>query len=351
MKFSSLLCALLPALPAPQDDPWLELDETLVGLEAETPESASHLQLGVLVRTFYAYSNDDIALSTDDTSGVDVDDVDISAQVQYGRFQARVNFDLTKTSELEDAYARWEWTDVASLTLGQFRPRFMRSNTVDPETLLFRDRTLIGAAFDVWDVGAQLAGGFEPLGWWVSVSNGDSGKSDHHLYVARLEWGMYDPPTVYGEGAFGSANYLVADVGGSWFKESQAPTGRNDSGWGGDLAVTYGPWALYAEYLNLAGGADFSVFTESAGSLIALVGNSNPWSLTLSRTWGHERRWQSALRWQESDNAQDARIASASLQFMPRARWIWTCELSDYDADSGDDGFLAQFGVSVGRTR
>lgn len=357
----TLLGALVLALAVParaggesqdesQDDDWLELDNELAAMEqlAAAPEEET-LRYGGLVRAFFAYSDADIVTGGGkDVSGFSLNDVDVFAEIEFDRVRARVSGDLSTGDEfqVQDAYGEWEvLEDYVFVRVGRFKPHILRSASMDPERLVFKERTLLGSLLDEWDDGVELKWGWEPWDFYASVTNGPGGQDPHHMYAFRMDWDFYDPwPEPY-EGAHGAPIYARWKLGFAWYTESSTP---DNTGLGGDAALSLGPWSLHFEYLHLYEGAG-GPLTNQRLTTLAFDGDSDPLALTVG--WHFLEKWQANLRGQRMDNADDTITYGGSLNYYPGESWYsWTADLMQIDSDV-DDGFVAQLGVSFGSTR
>src|SRR5262245_30236029 len=208
------------------DNDWLTLDSEISGLASSLKPSQDGMSWSVLLRAVYSHSSDDI--STDggsDTSGFNFNDADIAFWGNQGSYKWRISADIedndagvaTASTDLslvfEDAYVGWNCGGYFDAMMGQFKPRFSRSNSVDPENLVLIDRTTLGSALDFWDDGIGASGTWEQmLAWYVAVTDGQNGHESDHLYLARGEW-MFGTGAGVLEGARGSSDTLNGTVG------------------------------------------------------------------------------------------------------------------------------------------
>lgn len=352
-----LLGALALALSVPataggesSDDSWLELDNEISASDESLvrTDDKDVIRYGGLVRAFYSYSDADVVTAGGKSvSGVSVNDADIFAEAQFERFRVRVSGDLAEDFEVEDAFGEWEVVeDYVFLRVGRFKPHILRSASMDPEKLVFKERTLLGTLLDQWQDGAEIEWGWEPWEFYGSVSNGETGQEPHHMYTFRMDWDFYDPWLVPYEGGHTAPIYARWKVGFAWYTETSV---HDDTGLGGDAALSLGPWSFHFEYMHLYDGAGGPIDGLRLPTL-TFEGDSDPYAVTAGYCF--DDRWQGNLRFQAMDNTDDTFTYGASINYYPfQDSWYnWVLDVAQVDSES-DDGFLAQFGVSVGSTR
>jgi hypothetical protein len=331
----------VPDAPLPLA-PWRELDAALAGLSSSGADDAR--AWGVLLRAFYTQSASEASAGTDDVAGQVFEDVDAYFSFEHEAVAVRVSADFDQgEAELEDAHATWRGFGWLGLTAGQFKPRVVRSGSLPPDGLLFRERTFLGAAFDTWDDGFELGGHYDQFDYWFAVTDGANGSESDHFWNARAEWALYDAAWEDVEGARGSPNHVRALLGVMVFQDVAQST-SDGGGWGGDLAITFGPYAFHAEWAELddAFARTIDVFN---GYLITL-GDGQPRSGTLSRRVGDEL--EVALRFQNADDADSTEAFGLSAGWTPgggAARFV--ADLALVEGDTRDFS-LFSLGVQVG---
>ena len=338
---------------------WLELDRWLARAVdedaaggADVPEHpVEGLSWGGIVRAFYTYSQDDIATGGgDDISGFSVNDADLYFNVAVGDFVGRVSADFAPDGpELEDGYGTWLVADWFTVTLGQFKPRVVRSGIVDPETLVFKERTFLGASFDFWDVGVQVAGHYDQFDWWLAVTNASTGQRSDHLFVGRGEWAYYDEAWGDVEGAHGAPINLRLLFGIFAYTFTDVP-GDGGDGWGGDMALTMGPHSLHAEVMGIDNGIFLANNSLRDMPSLVLDGRGRPFSATYGYLFAN--RWQLAARYQNLDDDRDTKIFSGAVNWFPLEDGPvgWVLDVTHVDS-KGPDGLVISVGVNVGLSR
>jgi hypothetical protein len=327
-----------------RDDPWAGLDRAVAALAPERADGPfAH---GVLLRAFFSAS---AAEGTDDSDGPDasgflLEDVDAYAAYDQGDVAWRLSVDLDQgTPELEDAFARWQHWEGLALTVGQFKPRVLRSASIPPEALLFRERTFLGAALDDWDDGFELGGHYDQWDYWLTLADGANGSGSDHFTSARVEWALYDAAFEDREGARGAPNHLRALLGVAWFVDA-ALSNSEGGGWGADLALTFGPYSFHGEWAGL--DAEFARTIDVFNGYLITLGDGDPVSATLSRCLGPEA--EVALRFQRADDADDTRSLGFGMDWNPSggpARFVADLELVEGDTR---DFSLFSLGVVLG---
>ena len=225
---------------------WSELDASIAALATDPGEDP--FTWGLLVRAFYTFSAKEAGAGTNDVSGTVLEDADLWLGTDLGELDLRVSADLDEGDlRLEDAHGHWRGFGWLGLTAGQFKPRVARSASLPDDGLLFRERTFLGAAFDAWDDGLELGGHYDQFDYWLAVTNGANGEESDHFWSTRAEWAVYDEAFDEREGAYGAPNHLRVLLGAMYF-EDVALSSSDAGGWGGDLALTFGPYAFHAEW-------------------------------------------------------------------------------------------------------
>jgi hypothetical protein len=331
---------------------WLELDRSVSELAGGLGAPAEGWRAGALLRTFYEYTRDDLGMTPEHVSGVDLHDADVWVETAVGRRVVRVAVELDEIggdAHIEDAYVTLPMAERTRLKLGLFKPRLARSTAVDPEGLLFADRTFVGQIFDTRDAGVELGLDYEEFQWWLSLTNGASELADHHLYTVRGEWNLYDPGLLEREGSRGADRLLHFVFGGTWFQESFTPGTEDAHGFGFDVAFTLGPHAFHAEIMNLGDGVVPTLFDAHLGP-VAGDPNASPYSLTYSCLLNEE--WEVGVRLQGLRDDDDIEAMGVALDWYPvDGPFAIVTNLVDYDSNGPVDGLVFQAGIHLGTSR
>jgi hypothetical protein len=303
----------------------------------------SPFRWGALLRVFYTKAPEeaDVAGSVDDVSGFDFEDLDAYFVYSAADLFARVSFDLDQGDvELEDAHARWQALDWLALTVGQFKPRILISGSVPTSELLFRERTFLGAALDQWDKGLELGGHYDEFDYWLNVNDAENGSASDHFIGARLQWALVESAFDDREGARDAPNYLRALLGLTSFQDDV----QGGGGWGGDFAMTFGPYAFHAEWADL--DEEFSREIDVFDGFLMTLGDGHPYALSLSRRVGEGGEF--AVRWQRADEVDSTDALGLCASWRPgggAARLLADLEL--VDGDTRDFSVLS-IGVELG---
>jgi hypothetical protein len=286
------------------------------------------------------------------------------------RVSADIDFneggDNTAGFVLEDAYVKWNCGGYFDSMIGNFKPRVSRSNSVDPEKLLFIDRSAIGSALDRWDNGLGVSGTWEQAAWYVAIMNGfgpsGGGHTRDHLYVLRGEWNL-GTGAGGSDGAVGSSDTLNATAGLTFLNDdTQAtPGGSSDTdmwlldfhgnasqfGFGGEIAV------INDDFTTVPTDEDFS----NLGTPLNLYGDTKPWCVYGSYLINPE--WEVGVRYEDMDNSETAAGVSAEDNKLLTlgANWYrsggkWQAQYTDVSADgTNPDGSIFEVGFSIGASR
>jgi hypothetical protein len=300
---------------------------------------------GVLVRAYYAWAGEELADSPGDVSGFDLEDADLFVAGRAEDAEWRVSADAGDGSlELEDAYARWRFDEAFALAAGQLKPRVVRSGSIPPERLAFRERTFLGAAFDAWDDGFEVGGHYDQFDYWLTVTDGANGSESDHFWSARGEWALYDAAFDDVEGVGDAPNHLRVLLGAFTF-EDVAQSSSDAGGYGADLALTFGPWAFHGEWASL--GESFQRDADVLEGALVTMGDGDPLSFTLSHRVGD--LGELAVRWQRADDLDDHSSVGAAWR-AHGGGWPLDglgAEVSQIDGD-GLDETLVSVGIALG---
>jgi hypothetical protein len=358
---------------------WLELDSAINGLSSSLQPSQDGMSWSALIRAVYSYSSDEIAIgpgaNAPDVSGLNFNDVDMAFWGNQGPYAWRVSADISNNEGgdnstaflLEDAYVKWNCGGYFDAMMGNFKPHASRSNSVDPEKMLFIDRSSIGSALDAWDNGIGLRGTWEQAAWYVCMMNGSlanpgGGHTRDHLWMARGEWNL---GTGVGDsdGAVGSNDMLNATVGVTFINDDSLGTtgGNSDQDlWLADFHgninnVGFGfEVAAINDDISLATDEDFS----NTFAPLVLSDDSTPWNVSVSYLINPE--WEVGVRYEDLDNNDFGGVSNAgedNTLMTVVANWYrngnagkWQAQWTDVDGDTLD-GSIFEFGYSIGSSR
>jgi hypothetical protein len=305
---------------------------------------ADDFEVGALVRAFWAYADEDLGGGS--VNGFGFHDIDMWAELPIDEYYFRASFEAdTGTARLEDAYIRYVRNENLTAIVGSFKPRVLFSNSIDPELLVFNERTLLGTFFDGWDIGIQASGmAVDKLDYYVSITNGSDGPQDDKLYALRGEWCFQGNDVALQEGQRGLSEEQDVDLGVVFFQD----TGDNAVGFGVDVLARFEKFCLQGEAMSLDDGLGGNVGLKTVP--VSLDGDSLPWAISGSTMLSDNM--QVAGRFQSADNDDGTRVISVALDYFPEAGPIFfVAQVDRYDEDGDNDGFVLQLGASMGRTR
>jgi hypothetical protein len=337
---------------------WLELDREINALTSPSLFQQGGINVSALIRVNGTFGSDDAQTGGgSDITGFELDDIDVAFSGEVGDFGWRINVDADSgVAVLEDAFAWWQFSPYVSARMGQYKPMVFRSNLVDPEDQVMIDRTLLGSAFDFWNLGAGANGKYEMVDWAFNVHNGSDGDSNDSLYTLRVAYDLGQGGGDY-EGAYGGGDDLDATVGAVYVEDDTV--GSDGSLFGVDFYGHYGQIGFHAEIADVDDGfalttaPDFgNYFGGPAGGVQPfLAPDSTPFSLTGSYMLNED--FEVALRYQTVDDADDRTILTAGVNWFQQGHNAkWQANITDVSADTdANEGTFFQIGLVLGSTR
>jgi len=321
--FSAIAIAAASSTGYAAGSDWLQLDQDIASLSS-TINSSEGANVGGLLRTSYR--------DGDTVGGFFHDDADLWFGGALEEFTWRVSFDLgTGGLVLQDAYVTWSCTEEVNVTWGRFLAPVLRSNVLDPENMLFIDRSMLGMAFYNWDSGVSVNGDYNGFGYFISAQNGTDGTGDDLNFVAHVGYDIGNGVSMQ-DGAMKSGDELDGSFGVSY---TDMENDGMDAVLALDFAMTMGQLSGSVEY---ADGSDNDV---AAGL------GQTPWDLTLGYLFADNM--EVAYRYEKTDNAVDDKINTIGLNWYlhgHNAKW----QFNYIDDDSMPDQVIA-VGLTVGASR
>lgn len=299
---------------------------------------------GLLLRPFLTFSASEGGLGSEDVAGNVFEDLDLWAGQEAQVFAWRLQADFEDGSAtLEDAWARFGLGQNAQLRVGQFKPRVVRSASIAEDALLFRARTFLGSAFDVWDDGAELTQRGERWSTTLALADGSNGSEADHFWSLRAELELYESDLAEREGARGAENFLVARWGVATFADV-AQSAKDGGGLAIDLALTYGPYSVALEWAHLQD--EFSREVDVFNGHVFDLGDGDPVSFTFGRRVGEEL--EAAFRYERAEDADDTSATRLGLNWGRKGSFArFVAEVGAMEADSRDFTILSA-GVVMG---
>ena len=329
---------------------WLSLDREIASLATTSAQAAttSGITLSGFIKTSY-YNSDDLpgdpVGGTGELGGFSLNNARVNISGSIGRFSAYVQLEGASAYDSDgsvvdfvgnfvqpystangvgvlDAYAAWSITDEIQLRMGNFRPPVLGSALLDENQLLFLNRTFNGELWSFRDVGVQLNGNFDRLGWWAALQNGLDGQADELSYALRVAFGAMGTGAMV-EGAYG--------VG----------TGTNLT-----LAAAYTDDQFLDDGAAMALEAHFAVNNFAiSGELVDYeedLLDATPWTATASFLINNQ--FEVAARWEDIDDSADTTAITLGLNWYlegHNAKWQINYTTLDSDVTSLEADILA----------
>lgn len=303
-------------------------------------------EFGILLRPFYTFSASEGGLGSEDISGNVFEDLELWLGQSTHAFAWKVTADFEQgEAELEDAWARFRVREDLGFSVGQFKPRVVRSGSIEEDALFFRSRTFLGAAFDVRDDGFELATRGERWSAMLALVDGENGSESDHFWSLRGELELFESEVAGREGARGAENFLVSRLGVATFADV-AQSAQDGGGLAIDLALTYGPYSIAAEWAHLQD--EFTREVDVFNGHVFDLGDGDPMSFTFGRCLNEE--FEAAVRYERAEDADDTTATLVGLNWARKgsvARFV--LEAGMVAADSRDFT-LVSAGVVLGRS-
>lgn len=320
--FSAIALAAASSTGFAAGSDWLQLDQDIASLNS-TISTADGTNVGGLLRTSYRDGGP--------TGGFFHDDADLWFGGSLEEFTWRVSFDLASGGlVLEDAYVNWGCTEDLSVTWGRFNATGLRSGDMDPENMLFIDRSQLGMNFYNWDSGVAIDGNYSGFGYFFSAQNGADGTGDDLLLTAHANYDIGNGVSDI-EGAMKAGDEMDGTIGVTY---SDMENDGLDAILAADFAMTMGQLSGSFEY---ADGND---------NTIGALGNT-PWSLTVGYLFADNM--EVAYRYEDLDTTADDTVNSVGLNWYlhgHNAKW----QFNYIDDDRATDQVIA-VGLAVGASR
>lgn len=365
---------------------WLALDEQLESMASSLQSGGGGVDVGAVVRTYYRHSSDFEDPGGGDVGGFTLENARLYAQGAYGSFDWRFSFGFAEVpfeaddptanaspvlgagavpldappvdqrleAELLDAYARWRLTDLFAIQFGNLNARDSFSGGVDPQGLLFPQRTFLGQLNHEWDLGLQVEGGYgdpeQPsIEWSFAVLNGDDGTQDDLDLRARVDIQVAGKGGSMVEGALAPDGQLGGSLGLFWSDDGDiGQTGVGGTIWGADYRASYGALGFVAEYARF----DADAATAAAQTLFfsdapASAEDVDYWSVTGSALLGEG--FEVAARWEDIGiSTDDTRLTLGLNYYMANHDLKWQLAWVDLGSDDpARDGSVWQLGLTA----
>ena len=234
---------------------------------------------------------------------------------------------------LDDANVTWNQSENLSVTWGQQKLPMFRSSSMDQESMLFIDRSVLGAQYDTYDMGVSISGSNSGLDWTLAAVNGDADPLDQESLnmFAHVDYHMGNGANS-SDGAMLAGDGMDATIGISYMDEQDDGI---DAVLGIDFAMTMGQFSLMVE---LADGDDDAV---AAGL------GSSPSAITAGYLFADNM--EAAFRHDDRDAGDDTSVYTFGLNYYlhgHNAKW----QINYIDDETASDEVIA-IGLTVGASR
>lgn len=304
-------------------DSWASLDRELESLSATLSAQSGGPQIGGWIISSVDYVEDgeidEDTLEVDDSLGFNLRTARIVVSGNVGDYGYKLSYDFGQENflggivgEVKDAYATFKLGDTITGRMGYFKPPTLSSHLIERNRLLFLDRSFIGSSFER-DLGLQVSGDFETVGWWLAVHNGDDGTADEHMFTGRVAVDLMGDGVGAIEGAYGAPDGTALTLAAFFQDDGSFQDG---SRMGFEARMTAGPFSGAAEIVD--NDTD--------------LGDNTPWNVTLSYLFTEQ--YEAALRWEDFDDTADTtRISVGVNRYVMGHDIKWTVQFSTGDSD------------------
>jgi hypothetical protein len=312
---------------------WLELDQDIASLSSSINAEGGASVVGLL-RSSYT--------DTGTTGGWAFEDIVLNFQGSVEDMSWRVSVDLANVDAgatpsvgitLEDAYVSWNCGSDMDIMWGQFNAPMFRSGNIDPESMLFIDRSNLGNLFDAFDEGIGISGSSSGIAWNLVAQNGTDGVGDELFLFAHASYNLGNGACTCCNGALHGGDDMDGTLGISYGDMQNDGT---DAVLGLEFYMTMGQFSLQVE---LADGGDDAI---GAGM------GEGPLGITFGYLFADNL--EAAFRHEDyDDGALDSSSASFGLNYYlhgHNAKW----QINYVDDDLAADEAI-MVGLTVGASR
>jgi hypothetical protein len=356
----SALALTLTGLPAlATDNGWSGLDKEIESLSSSLAAAdGSGPKVSGWIRSSFRFSSDDFYLvGGEDQSGFQFDTVrlEVSGDVS-DNYGYKVSFDLGDGNDaghgtspngaltLRDAYATWRIAEGIKGKMGRFKEPLAHSALTPEPYLIFIDRTAIGAALSVRDLGVAVSGNFDVLNWWFAFQDGIDGQADEYKWTVRVTADLVGTAgDKLVEGAYGAGDNTIVTVGVAYQDDGFLDDGTIIVG---EAALNMGPFSVAAEVADFDDGTDPGTGGVFGRALyINDVAGTTPWDVTL--TYAITPDWELAGRYEDTDDDDDTIAYAVGIDYYIHGHDIkWQAQWKHIDTDNAIDD-SDQIGVGL----
>lgn len=345
----ALTAATTPALAT--ETSWSTTDRDLASLSSSLTQGASGVSVSGFLRSSYLNSSD-----LGDVGGFSMDDAQLWVNGTVGDFSIVLQTEASSSGaqgntigndhglgnlDVLDAYAAWNATEMIKIQMGQFRPAFLGSSALNENSLLFINRSSLGASYAFRDQGIQASGAFGMVNVAVYAQNGGDGVTN------ELAYGFRASATVMGtasanEGALGASGDPSLTVGLGYLTNDGAVA--DDIQMGIDAAFTMGALSVAAEIVDLDKGANLNI--PNGGT----VTDATPFNVTGSFVVMPDQL-EAAIRFEDFDDANSTTAITVGANWYLQghaAKWQFNYMKTSSDAAATEfDAFQVGLTVSM----
>lgn len=363
LVYSAVALTLVSVPGFANENEWSSLDQEINNLSTSlSAQNAAGPKIGGFIKTSFRYSDDTDALfgplNDEDESGFKLDKARIEISGDLGQdYSYKVSFELTDSTPpiVRDAYVSWKLAESVKGTMGRFKKPFLRSGLVSDKSLLFYDRTALGAFFDVREEGLMFSGNFDTVEWWLAGQNGTDGKQDDWNFTIRLAANLMGSGVGKVEGAYGAGEETNLTVGVAYGDEGEYDDGAMIAA---EVALTAGPFSLAGELVDFDDGDSTGSFLSKDGSPLHYGSNntladidpadSTPWDISASYLFTDV--YEAALRYEDADDTDSTTAWSLGVNRYIQGHDIkWTLQVLSSDSDlSSSEVTEWTLGLTVG---
>jgi hypothetical protein len=326
---------------------WLRLDRELESFAsaAQVPSPPS-VTVGVLLRTRYAWVEESPTMPGESESGFALDDVRPWIEGRVGATTVRLALEgASGTFEVLDAWARLPVIEDVELGVGRLQPAVLRSALVDPQNLLFLQRTVPGDFWYARDSGVELAARLDTVLVRAGLFNGSDGAGDEPALSLRADWDAVAtvPPV---EGAYGSGRQTALVVGASYYDDGGALEDGDVISL--DALLTTDRFSLGGEFQSYADDGGVDPGNGVKDGIFGNLSDTSPWSLSASFMVDPDR-YELGLRYEDLDDDFDGKAITVGLNaYLAGRDLMGQINYTQLDSDfAGRDGGVFAIGLTV----
>jgi hypothetical protein len=202
-----------------------------------------------LLRTFYAFAEDEPVLAGETLSGFFLDRAQFAIEGQVEDYAFRFQLEGAGGSLVPlDMYGTWLVNEQLRVTMGNMRSPFMWESLLDDSDLLYLQRTDSGELFYSRQPGAMINGNISFVRWMAACQNGFDSVGDRQAYTGRLTLDVLGGGVGWKQGAYGGDDEMHLSVSGALFDDNGVP--KDGEVWTADAQFEIGAFAADAQWID-----------------------------------------------------------------------------------------------------